>query len=389
MSILLAELYNTCNPNFHLQLLAGKSGLSNYVSWPHVMENIGAIDFLAGHELIFITGVGKSGNNWLKKFILGLIERNCAGIVVNIGPFIDSIPEDLIHICDEKNFPIFTVPWHVHLSNIISSFSTKMVLDEHNSYNIINAFIDAIHYPSMTDTYLPVLTKNNYPPTALYCVVLIKIYQEFADVTPNYITFTDNILLLLKHHIASYSSQACFFQDNDMFTIILLDPNKEAVSTLINQIIYHIKEQYPQERLFVGISKSVQELSNIHTMYIQANQALTLAIHRNINIKYFDDSAIDQLLLSVNSNETLQIIHDDILTPLLNYDKKNHTELTYTLKNYLFHNSSIQAVADETFTHRNTINYRIHKAKEILNVDLTDSLVRFQLMLAFLIEDFI
>ncbi|MEO1816816.1 MAG: helix-turn-helix domain-containing protein [Acetobacterium sp.] len=38
---------------------------------------------------------------------------------------------------------------------------------------------------------------------------------------------------------------------------------------------------------------------------------------------------------------------------------------------YLEHDGSIQAVADASFTHRNTINYRMKKIRQLLNMDLT------------------
>ncbi|WP_243145485.1 helix-turn-helix domain-containing protein, partial [Clostridium neonatale] len=57
------------------------------------------------------------------------------------------------------------------------------------------------------------------------------------------------------------------------------------------------------------------------------------------------------------------------------------------LKLYINNNSSIQAVSEKTFTHRNTINYRIKKIKEILNTDLNNPKDKFNYMLAFYIEE--
>ena len=52
------------------------------------------------------------------------------------------------------------------------------------------------------------------------------------------------------------------------------------------------------------------------------------------------------------------------------YDKKNQTDYLLTLKYYLENNASVQEVAKETYVHRNTINYKIKKIKEILQCDL-------------------
>jgi len=54
---------------------------------------------------------------------------------------------------------------------------------------------------------------------------------------------------------------------------------------------------------------------------------------------------------------------------------------------YLKYNGSIQAIAKELFTHRNTIQYRMNKIKELLDCNLEDAKDRFNYQLAFYIKD--
>lgn len=42
-----------------------------------------------------------------------------------------------------------------------------------------------------------------------------------------------------------------------------------------------------------------------------------------------------------------------------------------------------------TFTHRNTVNYRMNKIKELTGSDFTNSVVCFHYMLAFYMEDYL
>ena len=59
-----------------------------------------------------------------------------------------------------------------------------------------------------------------------------------------------------------------------------------------------------------------------------------------------------------------------------------------TLKNkYIDNNCSIKAVAEITFNHRNTINYRIKKIKNILKSEIQTMDDKFNYKMAFYIRD--
>lgn len=82
-------------------------------------------------------------------------------------------------------------------------------------------------------------------------------------------------------------------------------------------------------------------------------------------------------------------MHNEKLQPLIDYDQTHQSQLLPTLRAYLFHNSSLQETARLTFTHRNTIGYRLRKIKELIACDLDSSEVRFSYMLAFYIADYL
>ena len=47
----------------------------------------------------------------------------------------------------------------------------------------------------------------------------------------------------------------------------------------------------------------------------------------------------------------------------------------------------MQRVAEQTFTHRNTVNYQIKKIKNIIGYDISSLESRLELMLAYQIRD--
>ena len=99
MAITIAQICANTEKLYDMHLIAGKNGIDNVVRWVHMVEDIEVPDFLHGNELVFTTGIAHFGNEWLLDFVTGLKKSNASGIVVNIGPYIDSIPSKVIVYC--------------------------------------------------------------------------------------------------------------------------------------------------------------------------------------------------------------------------------------------------------------------------------------------------
>ena len=69
------------------------------------------------------------------------------------------------------------------------------------------------------------------------------------------------------------------------------------------------------------------------------------------------------------------------------YDRDNGTDYMSFLRLYLKYDGSVQRVAQETFVHRNTINYQLAKIKKILGNNLKTFEERFKIILAFEARD--
>ena len=71
----------------------------------------------------------------------------------------------------------------------------------------------------------------------------------------------------------------------------------------------------------------------------------------------------------------------------MEYDEKNNSDLAVVLRCYLKHNGSVKETADELFVHRNTINYKLNKASELLDMDLSSLNNRLQISVGFMLQD--
>lgn len=89
------------------EVVAGSNRLNNIIKWVHILEICNVEKLLKGNELILTTGV--SIQNDTEKFLLfveGLIKANSAGLCIEYGDYIQSVPEEVINLANQYNFPI-------------------------------------------------------------------------------------------------------------------------------------------------------------------------------------------------------------------------------------------------------------------------------------------
>ncbi|UTY38394.1 helix-turn-helix domain-containing protein [Allocoprobacillus halotolerans] len=154
---------------------------------------------------------------------------------------------------------------------------------------------------------------------------------------------------------------------------------------LVHSMYRRAKGRMKVKSLFVGIGTKMKDIRELHLSYQRALSAVSLARMFHQNIMCFDDMGIYQILFSIQDKKILSDMYHRLLDCLIQYDKKHHGELEKTFYYYLKYDGSPQKIAKVTYTHRNTVNYRIDKIKKLLNNDLATFEDKFPYMMAFYI----
>lgn len=101
--------------HYHMKLVAGREGLSNLVDWVHVVEEMDYVHFLKGRELIVTTGIKEPDDAQLLEFTQRVYATGASGLVFNVGRYIRSVPKEVQEFGENNDFPVFVLPWEVHL----------------------------------------------------------------------------------------------------------------------------------------------------------------------------------------------------------------------------------------------------------------------------------
>lgn len=106
-----------------ITVLAGHGGMGKEVTAVSVMDAPDSYKWLKGGELILTTGFllgGDSGH--LKHLINNLMEADASGLGIKKERFLDKIPEEIVHIANQHNFPLVEIPHRFVWSDVFSAF---------------------------------------------------------------------------------------------------------------------------------------------------------------------------------------------------------------------------------------------------------------------------
>jgi sugar diacid utilization regulator len=135
----------------------------------------------------------------------------------------------------------------------------------------------------------------------------------------------------------------------------------------------HVASRDPERPLTVGIGGACRSPLEIAQSYSQARRAVEVArrFGRRGEVVTFEDLGLYRLLFQVADQTELRAFVEQVLGPLMEYDRKHKTDFIRTIATYLTNNNSLQATARDLMVHVNTATYRIHRIQAITGLDLT------------------
>lgn len=385
MSITLRKLCKYANENYDMKLICGQKSLNNIVSWVHMLEDPETAKFLHGQELVFTTGIGHNDTSWFIDFVKGLVKRQASGWVLNIGPYIESVPEEVFEHCKKVNFPLFTIPWKTRIVDITNDFCHKIVKDEEIEVSVAAAFRKAILYPEKSSEYSSVLVYKEFDIEAKFCIVAISLqvplYEQFTQL--------DKIVRFhLKKILFNYSDRFSIFRQNEYLIIVLQNFTQYIIEKVLDRLKESLNYGDNNFEIYAGISSNGVGVKTLSQNYKRGIAVLNIAKKQGTYQLAYHNIGIFQLFIEIEDTNVLKNLYDETLGKLEAHDEKNETDYLEILQCYLENNNSVEKVAKSKFMHRNTINYKIKKIKEILQTDLNYE-EGLRLFLAFRIKDFL
>ncbi len=382
MAVTVRKLYESVR-DMEIELLAGSAGLDRSVRWVHMVESKEISTFLEGGEIAFTTGVGMSDMSELLDMVKSVAANGGSGIVINIGPYISQVDFDIIEFCEDRQIPLFSVPWNVHMAEIMRSFCLTITLSEKRHLEIESAVKNAVLFPEQKSLYVPHLENHGYKVNECYTVVLFRVDGGSAG---------EVCRKILLHQIEDYISRrewACAVMEMNGY-ILLLFAGADYDEQRLEKYIREIRESCTQLRnreTEIGVGQMTKNIYCIAKSFRQAKSVLDLSQMHIRETIFYSRLGIYKLLLNIEDRELIKSYVEETIGAILRYDELNENNLMEVLRIYLKYNGSVKDTAEELFVHRNTVNYKIHRIGELLGKSLTDYEVCVQLNIALKLHD--
>ena len=133
-----------------------------------------------------------------------------------------------------------------------------------------------------------------------------------------------------------------------------------------------LEQRFPEHWFAVGRSRPAADPVDLHRAGAEALLAANVADARGLAELAFEGTGAYRLLLPALTEDAqeLERFHEETLAPLVAYDEQYETELLRTLETFLDADASVASTAQELFTHRHTVRYRLERIRELTGLDV-------------------
>ena len=250
----------------------------------------------------------------------------------------------------------------LEMIQIFSKLTSKILLNQkYNGDSItINTFFMALLNNIYKDkqVYLEKIKELSFDLRKDYYLLVFDFNHQYNDKNRDLTeTYFKNLL----------SKSLVSFTYKDGYLVLL-------VSRLINQEeVNNINDFIFKHHFYMIISSKIKDLYSISTIYKDEVKILKLLEDSIKDYILYDLNNYLPLLplISLNNEELLNFVNENI-SEVYHYDLEYKTNFLDTLYIYLVSNKSLIETSKRLYVHKNTVNYRLDKIKELFNIDYED-----------------
>lgn len=387
MAIRFWEIYEETHKFFRLRILAGKGGMDHVVGWVHMLEDETIISRFSGQELAVTTGMKANEKDWLLHLVMAMKQADSTGIIINTGMYLHTVPTEVIAWCEEHQFPLLVMPWEISVPQLVQNFCMRIMQRIQKEKELSSSFQEIINGHEISDQLLAKI-QTRFDPKGTFRIFCIRISFGVEDTSAflQAMLKLENVLGLWekgKHIRIPY----LVIEYEDCYALTINNFPSDAGEALAQQILKQFSYFTEKQILFLGIGPEVQGILHLKSAFRRAQIASKMALQTKQKVVDFNEMGFFKILFASDDTAILKSYEQQLLGTLDAYDKLHHSDYVQTLRSYIKNDRSLVGAAKATYTHRNTINYRIQNIKRLLGCELKTAEDLFPYQVAFYIRD--
>ncbi len=122
----------------------------------------------------------------------------------------------------------------------------------------------------------------------------------------------------------------------------------------------------------IGVSKDICCITQFKSRYEEAKKALEIVKWtKKQKVMYSEEIGIYRIIASAKDKDELILFADEMLSKVVEYDKKSNAELMLTLRTYIECGGNLKLTAKTLYIHYNTVRYRYRLLEQLTGKDLS------------------
>lgn len=391
----------TCRDVYNLrldgvELLTGEAGLERMVSWTYMVQTRPYKDHMnPGNFALLVVDYLRYTMDDVFDTMIELNALGISGLALSVVDDKEVIPESLIDKAKELKLPLFYIRWEgatfVDIAQSIGELILETEVDNKRTgdylYNLLFGY-------EVNDKYIEKISAQfgltfDRPYRVGIIVVDRKYGVNLEQDEHTYAYYTD----CLNREVIHMKKRPMYMRFLNKFVLLFEATEGKETENQIENILKKLDSRTP----FAGLIHSTCILGAAYTRpadfgksYQEAKNLIPKKdmLPNPSNKKVLSASSMGIYQYMFNSGNQQEILNycNDKLKQLEMYDNANGSFLIDTLLNYYMCGFNVGKTADMMFVHRNSLQYRLKKIEEILEISLDDSMEYLDLVNCILVK---
>ena len=391
----------TCRDVYNLrldgvELLTGEAGLERMVSWTYMVQTRPYKDHMnPGNFALLVVDYLRYTMDDVFDTMIELNALGISGLALSVVDDKEAIPERLIVKAKELKLPLFYIRWEgatfVDIAQSIGELILETEVDNKRTgdylYNLLFGY-------EVNDKYIEKISAQfgltfDRPYRVGIIVVDRKYGVNLEQDEHTYAYYTD----CLNREVIHMKKRPMYMRFLNKFVLLFEATEGKETENQIEIILNKLDSRTP----FAGLIHSTCILGAAYTRpadfgksYQEAKNLIPKKdmLPNPSNKKVLSASSMGIYQYMFNSGNQQEILNycNDKLKQLEMYDNANGSFLIDTLLNYYMCGFNVGKTADMMFVHRNSLQYRLKKIEEILEISLDDSMEYLDLVNCILVK---
>ena len=347
------------------RVIAGSAYLSNAVKWYHVIEIEEMGNWIDPGTLILLTGVGLvDAQKGLINIITTLSKKHAAGLIINVGPYIPEIEQDVCNLADSLRLPIIVIPTVTRLLDVTYQLSSLLLSRQSHVRKQNDLILELILSSRQNEgSDISNFLDNRFP----YYSCLIRCSGAMASSKES----SGQLLqTALNHILGCFPAEAFLLSVLSDYLLLFPVPSSKNPCTMAEDVLSCFFEKLNDIAALsdcdvsCGVSRYFSSSTLLRESYHQAEIALRIAQSHMLcdSIVFYERISVFRII-DWNQTREIERITEDFLGGL-----RSQQELLKTLIVFLEKGKSTKAAAAALHLHVNTVKYRMDQIHQLLPI---------------------